>query len=74
MAGLRMGVIGGLSMTATFVSMIAVFAALLGAFGTAIVLTGALIAWQDWQRQKASANCAAGHRLDGAHPRVKPRF
>lgn len=61
-------------MTATFVSMIAMFVALLAAFGAAILLTGALIAWHDWRRQKASANCAVGHRLDGVHPRLKPRF
>jgi hypothetical protein len=50
-------------MTETFLSMIALIVALFVAFGTAIVITGALIAWQDWQRQRSSSNCEAG-RLD----------
>jgi hypothetical protein len=59
-------------MTETFVSMIAMIVALFAAFGTAILLTAAFIAWQDWQRQKASANCEAGrsHRLDGLGHRL----
>jgi hypothetical protein len=63
-------------MSGAFVSMIAMIVALLAAFGTAIVITAALIAWQDWQRQKASANCEAGrgHRSDSIGPRLKPRF
>jgi hypothetical protein len=54
-------------MTETFTSMIAMIVALFAAFGTAIVITGGLIAWQDWQRQRASTNSEAGrsHRLDG---------
>jgi hypothetical protein len=63
-------------MTETFVSMIALIVALLVAFGTAILIMAALIAWQDWQRQKASLNCEAdrSHRLDGVGQRLKPRF
>jgi hypothetical protein len=63
-------------MTETFVSKIALFVALLGAFATAIVLTAVLMAWQDWQRQRSSSNCEAGksHRLDGVGQRLKPRF
>jgi hypothetical protein len=63
-------------MTEAFTSMIAMIAALFAAFGAAIVITGALIAWQDWQRQKTSTNCEAGrsHRLDGLGHRLKPRF
>ena len=63
-------------MTETFVPMIALIVALLAAFGTAIVLTAALIAWQDWQRQRSSSNCEAGksHRLDGVGQHLKPRF
>jgi hypothetical protein len=69
-------------MTEAFTSMIAMIVALFAAFGTAIVITGALIAWQDWQRQKASTNSEAGrshrldglgHRLDGLGHRLKPR-
>jgi len=63
-------------MTEIFFSMVAFIVALLAAFGTAIVITAALIAWQDWQRRKASLNCDAGpgHRLDGVGQRLKPRF
>jgi hypothetical protein len=63
-------------MTETFFSMIALIVALFVAFGTAIVITGALIAWQDWRRQRSSSNCEAGksHRLDGVSQRLKPRF
>ena len=63
-------------MTETFVPMIALIVALLAAFGTAIVITAALIAWQDWQRQRSSSNCEAGksHRLDRVSQRLKPRF
>jgi hypothetical protein len=63
-------------MTEAFTSMIAMIVALFAAFGTAIVITGALIAWQDRQRQKASLNCEAGrsHRSDGVGHRLKPRF
>jgi len=63
-------------MTETFVSMIALIVALLVAFGTAILITAALIAWQDWQRQKASLNCEAdrSRRLDTVGQRLKPRF
>jgi hypothetical protein len=63
-------------MTGAFVSMIAMIVALFAAFGTAILLMAALIAWQDWQRQKVSANCEAdrSHRLDGVAHRLKPRF
>jgi hypothetical protein len=60
-------------MTETFLSMIALIVALFVAFGTAIVITGALIAWQDWQRQRSSSNCEAG-RLDDVSQRLKPRF
>jgi hypothetical protein len=62
-------------MTETFVSMIALIVALLAAFATAIVITAALIAWHDWQRQRSSSNCEAGksHRLDGVGQRLKPR-
>jgi hypothetical protein len=68
--------IGRISMTETFTSMIAMIVALFAAFGSAIVIAGALIAWQDWQRQKASLNCEAdrGHRLDGIRQHPKPRF
>ena len=61
-------------MTETFVSMIAMIVALSAAFGSAILITAALIAWQDWQREKASLNCEAGrsHRLDGLGHRLKP--
>jgi len=63
-------------MTETFVAIIAVMVALLGAFATAIVITAASVAWRDWQRERASWNCGAGrsHRLEalGQHP--KPRF
>ena len=45
-------------MTETFVSMIAMIVALLVAFGTAIVITAALIAWQDWQRRRRTAKPA----------------
>jgi hypothetical protein len=62
-------------MTETFFSMIALIVALFAAFATAIVVTGALIAWQDWQRQRASSNCEGkSHRLDGVGQRLKPRF
>jgi hypothetical protein len=63
-------------MTEAFTSMIAIIVALFAAFGTAIVIAGALIAWQDWQRQRVSANCEAdrSHRLDGVGRRLKPRF
>jgi hypothetical protein len=63
-------------MTETFVSMIAMIVALFAAFGTAIIITAALIAWQDWQRQRASSNCEAGrsHRMEGVGQRLKPRF
>jgi hypothetical protein len=44
-------------MTETFTSMIAMIVALFAAFGTAIAITGTMIAWQDWQRQKASTDC-----------------
>jgi hypothetical protein len=68
--------IGRISMTETFTSMIAMIVALFAAFGSAIVIAGALIAWQDWQRQKASLNSEAdrGHRLDGIRQHPKPRF
>jgi Flp pilus assembly protein TadB len=61
-------------MTETFVSMIAMIVALSAAFGSAILITAALIAWQDWQREKASLNCEAdrSHRLDGQGHRLKP--
>ena len=63
-------------MTETFFSMIALIVALFAAFGTAILVTAALIAWQDWQREKASLNCETGrsHRLDGLGHRLKPRL
>jgi hypothetical protein len=63
-------------MTEIFFSMVALIVALFAAFGTAIMITAALIAWQDWQRRKASSNCEAGrgHRLDGVGQRLKPRF
>jgi predicted negative regulator of RcsB-dependent stress response len=63
-------------MTETFVSMVAMMVALLAAFGTAIIITAALIAWQDWQRQRASSNCEAGrsHRMEGIRQHLKPRF
>jgi hypothetical protein len=64
-------------MTETFVAIIAMLVALLGAFATAIVIEAALVAWRDWQRERTSQNCKAGrsHRLEGVsqqHP--KPRF
>jgi NADH:ubiquinone oxidoreductase subunit 5 (subunit L)/multisubunit Na+/H+ antiporter MnhA subunit len=63
-------------MTETFVSTIAMIVALLAAFGSAIFITAAFIAWQDWQREKASLNCEAdrSHRFDGLGRRLKPRF
>jgi hypothetical protein len=51
-------------MTETFVSMIAMIVALSAAFGSAILITAALIAWQDWQREKASLNCKETGAID----------
>jgi hypothetical protein len=63
-------------MTETFVAIVAVMIALLGAFGTAVLMSAAFTAWRDWQRERASLNCEAGrsHRSDGVGPRLKPRF
>jgi hypothetical protein len=63
-------------MTETFVAIIAMMVALLGAFGTAVVMSAAFTAWRDWQRERASLNCEAGrnHRLDGLGQHPKPRF
>ena len=51
-------------MTETFLSMIAMIVALSAAFGSAILITAAWIAWQDWQREKASLNCEADRAID----------
>jgi hypothetical protein len=63
-------------MTETFVAIVAVMIALLGAFGTAVLMSAAFTAWRDWQRQRTSLNCEAGrsHRSDGVGPRLKPPF
>jgi hypothetical protein len=63
-------------MTETFVAIIAMMIALLGAFATAIVITAGSVAWRDWQRERASLNCESGKiarsKGTGLHP--KPRF
>jgi hypothetical protein len=63
-------------MTETFVAIVAMMIALLGSFGTAVVMSAAFTAWRDWQRERASLNCEAGrsHRLDGVAHHPKPRF
>jgi hypothetical protein len=63
-------------MTETFVAIIAMMVALLGAFGAAVVMAAALAAWRDWQRERASLNCEAGrsHRMEGIRQHPKSRF
>ena len=63
-------------MTETFVAIVAAMVALLGAFGTAVLMSAAFTAWRHWQRERASLNCEAGrnHRLDGVGQHPKPRF
>jgi hypothetical protein len=63
-------------MTETFVAIIAMMVALLGVFGTAVVMSAAFTACRDWRRERASWNCEAGrsHRLDGIGQHPKPRF
>jgi hypothetical protein len=63
-------------MTETFVAMIAMMVASFVAFGTAVVVTAAFVAWRDWQRARALWNCHSGqgHRLDGVGQHLKPRF
>ena len=62
-------------MTETFVAIIAMMVALLGAMATAVVITAAFAARRDWQRERASWNCEAkSGRLQGVGPYPKPRF
>jgi hypothetical protein len=54
-------------MTETVLAIIAMMVALLAAMAIAVGVEAALIAWRDWQRERASWNCEPGksHRLEG---------
>jgi len=54
-------------MTEAFVAIVAIMIASLVAPGAAVVIVGALAAWRDWQRERASLNCGpgSGRRLQG---------
>ena len=63
-------------MTETFLAIIAMMVALLAVMAIAVGVEAALIAWRDWQRERASWNCKAGrsHRLEGVGQHPKARF
>jgi hypothetical protein len=62
-------------MTETVLAIIAMMVALLAAMAIAVGVEAALIAWRDWQRERASWNCEPGpeHRSEGVGTHLEPR-